>query len=407
MNLIELREYQVEFEKIRGEVSSDFRFIDNLRKKFTSDYSVSKLLTLKKEDYAIGQGKSTFCNRIENELNEWGNIHGSPATKFGIYFGKLGVDKTKKYRIGRNEYGDDVDLAFQKIIYSIIMLIDKKDDIQVIKNIPISPMFKGKILSVYYPDNFLNIFSAKHLNFFIDNLCIENTSRSELDKQALLLNYKNSDQIMKEWNAYEFSRFLYKSFGSPNDEVKEEKLPEGLKAFKEADFPPIETVKFDYIDLTTDELPTRKNKKEHKGYKIDYVMRSKKLKRIGNRGEQIVLKAEKHYLVKNKKSNLAKIVNHTAEKDDSAGYDIRSYNLDGTERLIEVKSTTHKIGSNNIYLSANELEVAISKSNYYFYIVYEADSTRPKIWRIKGTDLLNDKNIVKEPVMYRLTINAR
>ena len=67
-----------------------------------------------------------FVTEYENELNEWGNIHGSPATKFGIYFGKFGEDKSRKYRIGRKEYGDNVDLAFKKIIDSIIMLIEKE-----------------------------------------------------------------------------------------------------------------------------------------------------------------------------------------------------------------------------------------------------------------------------------------
>lgn len=406
MNLRELREYQVEFEKVRGEVASDFKSINDLRKKFTLDYPINKLLTIKKEEYAVGLGESTFCNRIENELNEWGNIHGSPATKFGIYFGKFGEDKSRKYRVGRKEYGDNVDLAFKKIIDSIIMLVEKRDDIEVLKNIPISPMFKGKILSVYYPDDFINIFSAKHLNHFIDSLCIENSSKSELDKQASLLHYKNSDQVMKKWSVYEFSRFLYKSFGSPNDEVKEEKLPDELKEFKGKDFPPIETVNFSYVELTTDELPERNDRKERKGSKIDYINRSGKLKKIGNRGELIVLKAERNYLKKNGKPDLEKLVEYIAEKDDSAGYDIKSYNLDGTERLIEVKSTTQGVGSNNIYLSANELDVATKNSNYYFYLVYEADSKMPKIWRVKGTDLLNDEKIIKEPIAYRLRINA-
>ena len=64
MNLRELREYQVEFEKVRGEVASDFKSINDLRKRFTLDYSINKLLTLKKEEYAVGLGESTFCNRI-------------------------------------------------------------------------------------------------------------------------------------------------------------------------------------------------------------------------------------------------------------------------------------------------------------------------------------------------------
>lgn len=406
MDLTELREYQVEFEKVRGEVASDFKSINDLRKKFIFDYSVSKLADLKKQEYVVGLGEPTFCNRIENELNAWGNIHGSPATKFGIYFGGFGEDKKKKYRIGRKEYGADVELAFQKVISSIILLIENKDNIEILKKVPISPMFKGKILSVYFPDDFLNIFSAKHLNFFIDNLCLTNDSKNELDKQALILHYKNSDAIMNSWSVYEFSRFLYKSFGSPNDELKDEQLPKELKVFKVKDFPPIETVSFDYVDLAINELPISKNEKVARRGKIEYSQRSKRLKRIGNRGEQIVLKAEKSYLEHMKKGDLAKLLDHVAERDDSVGYDIKSYNLDGTDRLIEVKSTTQKIGSNNIYLSANELDMAISNNNYFFYIVYEVDTKRPKIWRIKGIDLLNDNKLVKEPILYRLRVNA-
>ncbi len=63
---------------------------------------------------------------------------------------------------------------------------------------------------------------------------------------------------------------------------------------------------------------------------------------------------------------MEKLIDHIAEKDDSAGYDIKSYNLVGTERLKEVKSTTQKVGSNSIYLSANELDIATKSSNYYF-----------------------------------------
>ncbi len=33
------------------------------------------------------------------------------------------------------------------------MLIENSDDIEVIKQVPISPMLKGKTLSTYYPEN--------------------------------------------------------------------------------------------------------------------------------------------------------------------------------------------------------------------------------------------------------------
>lgn len=407
MKIAELRDYQIEFEKIRADFNSGFKEINSLRKKFTSDYSIRRIRTLTLDEYVTGKGGQTFCNRIENDLNEWGNIHGSFATKFGVYYGKFGKNSKSKYRIGRKEYGTDENLALKKILSAIIELIENKDNLEILKKNPISPMFKGKILSVYYPNEFLNIFSAKHLNYFINNLGLDNDSKSELDKQALLLDFKNSDTVMKEWSIYEFSKFLYSSFGRPNDEIKEENISKELKKFNLKDFPPIESLKFDYVELQTDELPEPTEKKKNKETKVDYSNRSRKFKRIGDRGEQIVLRAEKQFLKKNGRKDLAKLVDQISERDDSAGYDIKSYELNGTEKLIEVKSTLQKIGNSNIFLSANELQVAENKENYYFYIIYEVGSKKPKIWKVKSSDFLNDSNIVKEPILYKLKINTK
>jgi hypothetical protein len=406
MKLTELRDYQIEFEKIKADLNLGFKEIDNRRRKFTLDYPIKEITLLTKDEYVIGKGDSTFCNRIENELNNWGNIHGSPAIKFGLYFGKYGGDHTRKYRIGRKEYGAEENIALKNILSAIVELLENKNNFETLKKNPISAMFKGKILSVYYPDDFLNIFSATHLNYFINVLCIDHDSKSELDKQALLLNFKKRDQVMDKWSVYEFSKFLYSSFGSPNDEIKEENISEELKDFKLKDFPPIESLKFDYVDLQTSEFAEIKKDVKNKEGKIDYLNRSKKFKRIGDRGEQIVLRAEKQFLKKNGKNDLVKLVDHVAESDDSAGYDILSFDLDGKEKSIEVKTTLKKIGRGDIYLTANELEVAKKKENYYFYIVYEAGTKHPKIWRIKSMDLLGDKNIAKMPILYKFSFNT-
>jgi len=407
MKITELRDYQIEFEKIRADFSSRFKEINRLRKKFTSDYPISRIRRLTLDEYVTGKGGQTFCNRLENDLNEWGNIHGSFATKFGVYFGKFGKNSKSKYRIGRKEYGTDEKEALKIILSAIIELIEYKEDLTILKKNPISPMFKGKILSVYYPNEFLNIFSAKHLNYFINNLGLDNDSKSELDKQALLLKFKNSDKVMKEWSIYEFSKFLYSSFGRPNDEIKEKNISKELKKFNFKDFPPIESLIFGYVELQTDVLPEPKEKKNSHETKIDYTNRSRKFKRIGDRGEQIALRAEKQFLKKNGRKNLAELVDLISERDDSVGYDIKSYELDGTEKLIEVKSTLKKIGNSNIFLSANELQVAEEKENYYFYIIYEVGSTRPQIWKVRSSDFLNDSNIVKEPILYKLNMNTK
>ncbi|MDT8338484.1 MAG: hypothetical protein RQ763_04725, partial [Sulfurimonas sp.] len=210
MQISELREYQVEFEKFRTNINSEFKGLFKLVDNFKKDYPSEKIRSLSLDDFVSGKGDSTtFCNRIENELNDWGNIHGSTAKKFGIYYGVDGSNKEKKYRIGKATFGSSIDKAFENVKSSIVELIKNDNNFDLLKNNPISPMFKGKILSIYFPEKFLNIFSATHLNYFINVLGLENNSKSEIDKQYQLLKFKNNDFVMKGWSIFEFSKFLY------------------------------------------------------------------------------------------------------------------------------------------------------------------------------------------------------
>ncbi len=407
MNINELRELQIDFEKLKLEVKSEFKHINSVRKKFVKDYPLNKITLMTKDDFVIGKGNSSFCNRMENELNGWGNIHGSPAIKFGLYFGKLGEDKDRKYRIGKKSFGINENNALSNILNSIKELIENPDDIELLKSNPISPMFKGKILSVYHPDKFLNIFSASHLNYFINLLGLDNTSKSELDKQFVLLNFKNKDLVMKSWSNYEFAKFLYTSFKNPNDEIKENKLSKELKRYKEKDFPPIEKLKIKFVDLVTGNSDSKPNSNKRTPAKLDYSNRSKSNKRIGDRGEQIVFKAEKDFLIKNGKTKLAKILDKVSETDDTLGYDLISYDLEGNKKYIEIKTTLKPIGESNIFITSHEISKALEQTNYFIYIVYEAGSEEPKIWKIEGDKFLNDKNVIKEPILFKLKFKTK
>jgi len=407
VQVYELREYQIEFEKFRTDINLEFKGLFKLLDKFKKDYTVENILSLSLNDFVTGKGTPTFCNRIENELNAWGNIHGSTAKKFGIYYGVDGNNKEKKYRIGKAIFGTSIDEVFENVKFSIIELIKNKNNLDQLKSNSISPMFKGKILSIYFPDDFLNIFSATHLNYFINVLGLENNSKFELDKQYQLLEFKNTDLVMKDWSVFEFSKFLYKSFGKPNDELKKDKFSKELSKFQLKDFPPIEEIRHEFIKLQTDVITKSEKITNKNSKKIDYSVQSKKFKRIGDRGEQIVIRVERQILIKNGKKDLAEKVDQISKRDDSIGYDIKSYDIDGTEKYIEVKSTLKPIGFCNIFISSNELQVSKNKDNYYFYIVYDVGTKKPKIWKIKGVDLLDDGNVEIEPIMYKIALNTK
>jgi hypothetical protein len=88
--------------------------------------------------------------------------------------------------------------------------------------------------------------------------------------------------------------------------------------------------------------------------KFDPAERDARNRSLGKRGEELVFLHEQHWLRAHDQADLARKVEWTAEvHGDGAGYDIRSFDLDGSERLIEVK-TTNGPAKTPFFLSENE-----------------------------------------------------
>ena len=209
--------YVKKFEKIGREQ-------EILRTKFINDYNMLSIQKLSLEDYVIGINKNSFCNRLENELDDLGSIKGATAIKFGIYFGKLGKDKTQKYRIAEGRYGTNLDIAFEKIKQEIMLLYiaGENKDIRAIELSNISPIVKSKLLSIYHPDKYISIFSKEHLDYFLNMLKIKfDFTTTEVEKQILILDWYYNNPEISHWSIYAFYRFLYKELGNPSD-MKEE-----------------------------------------------------------------------------------------------------------------------------------------------------------------------------------------
>lgn len=385
--------------------------LDFLRDRFITDYSIEAISNLSIDEYVTGKGdKTTFCNRIESELKAWGNIKGGFATKFGVYYGKYGYESERKYRF-LPKWGDTIEDAIISVKKEIVDLIKAgatKDYDKINKN-SISPMLKGKILSLYYPNDFLNIFSSSHLDFFLNQLNITASKGiSEIDKQRKIMQYKSSSEIMNGWNTYKFSRFLYYLFGSPTSDKFKGVLVEGLNKPKLKLFPTVDEVKYSIIEQKTKKTPIPNPTKINNTHgKVDFEKKNRSNKRLGDRGEIIVLRSEKDKLNNIGKKDLAGKIKHIALENDAAGYDILSYDENGDEIYIEVKSTRAKQGDANFYLTENELERAKGENNYWVYVVYEADTTNPKIWRIKNPFINNMDDISLVPVTYKVRIGVK
>lgn len=126
-------------------------------------------------------------------------------------------------------------------------------------------------------------------------------------------------------------------------------------------------------------IKTKQSKK-----KIDHVARNKSNSITGSKGEKLIVRLEQDRLREAGKPELADKVERVSIDDDTLGYDVLSFNKDGSEKYIEVKTST---GSNKVvrfYVSTNEYSIGKNKKNYFIYFVESINSSEPKVTIIKN-----------------------
>jgi hypothetical protein len=123
---------------------------------------------------------------------------------------------------------------------------------------------------------------------------------------------------------------------------------------------------------------------------------------LGLSGEQAVVAREQAWLHDNGRADLAAAVRHVAVLEgDGAGYDVASFELDGSDRHIEVKTT--KGAADADFLSANELEFSKRYAvSYYLYRVYDFDpGTGQGRYFVRHGSLAEGSPLQLEPIQFR------
>lgn len=108
--------------------------------------------------------------------------------------------------------------------------------------------------------------------------------------------------------------------------------------------------------------------------KINYLEKEQRNSKLGTLGEKFVLEYEKWQLTKTGREKLAGEVKWISkEEGDGAGFDILSKNFDGTDKYVEVKTTT--LGKETpFFFSRNELLFSENKSDsYHLYRLFNFD----------------------------------
>jgi hypothetical protein len=333
-----------------------------VRGEFLSAFPKEHLNHLSLDNYVIGHQKPTFCAYVEAKTRSWANIQGSTAHKFGIYFGKTKSDPKKIYRSNTRKYGDKKE-AFQAVKTALLSLVqlggEKRIDFLAIDANPLSQMFKAKILSLYYPDRFLNVCSAEHLAMLGNEFGFaENLPASEY--QHLLLQAKRSHPITKTWRNPKFMSFLYHTY-----------------------------VRADHKSSSAVQKPRKKFRR-----KVNFEDVQNQRDAIGKAAEEYALDWEKERLIG---ASLGHLVHKIDDRRDrpSYGYDFLSHSTENQPRFIEVKSVG-KLSSgegHRFFLSDNEHITSKSVSHrdaYFFYLVFFNGNKVPvELHPIRADDLYN------------------
>lgn len=114
--------------------------------------------------------------------------------------------------------------------------------------------------------------------------------------------------------------------------------------------------------------------------KVDYQQKAQANDDVGTLGEDFAVAYERWRLREH--PELVKKLRHVSKEDDTLGYDIESFELDGTPRFVEVKGTLGSMAT-RFFLSAAELACAEAKGEQYVLLRAAHLADDPKCCEIR------------------------
>jgi len=137
--------------------------------------------------------------------------------------------------------------------------------------------------------------------------------------------------------------------------------------------------------------------------KFDPALRDERNRSLGKAGEQLIYDFERRQLELQDRADLARQVRWVAQEDgDGAGYDIRSFDASGNERLIEVK-TTQGMERTPFYLTRNERALSDERPDAFrLYRLYQF-SKRPRLFELAPP---LDAVLTMEPLVFKASLTS-
>jgi len=215
---------------------------------------------------------------------------------------------------------------------------------------------------------------------------------------AIERKHQNISAVMRELNLPYIDG--YKPLGNYQSMLGEVVLAQVLEAkdllsildqevVEPAELPPVEDILRCWTDPPTPPDPIRGDRVRevmlpNPAAKVNYVQREMKNAALGRAGEKFVIRFEQARLVWAGHERLAADVEHVSEtRGDHMGFDILSFEDDGKERLIEVKTTAFGRHT-RFFVTRNELDVSRREAKQYqLYRVFNFRSS-PGLFGLPG-----------------------
>ncbi len=231
------------------------------------------------------------------------------------------------------------------------------------------------------------------LSMSVQNKFDEYLKKSEFKDQFISKNslkHYDWDKLIEKT-----TRFLY-DYVSIYDELE--------NLVTRADIKQIDDFEFTFVDPPTETKTYLNRKRTFEGKVIDWSQKQSSSKLLGDLGEDFVVKIEKKKLIEAGLKDKANLVSKVL---DGRGFDIVSFDSNGSEIHIEVKTTTG-LKNEPFYFSINEKEfLEANADNYFLYRLheYKYSPQRTKCFVLSGKQVLKIADF--NPTNYEVSIGNK
>lgn len=140
---------------------------------------------------------------------------------------------------------------------------------------------------------------------------------------------------------------------------------------------------------------------QRKAIKRDYLERESRNRSLGNAGELLVMEYEAQRLHQEGAKKYVDRIDHvSSSKGDGLGFDILSFDADGRERFIEVKTTAYD-AETPFFISPNEVDFSGHKLDQFHLYRLFAFRKKPQMFTMPGPVAAN---FSLDPVSFRATL---